>query len=234
MKKQSFFLLVVVLVMLCQSAFAQYNNNDDNYYYRRKGHTEKQSIYPSLIFCFYPLAAITSNFKVGIERKLSDVNTIKTNVRFGFGDKSSLYTYKPNDTYNADISNFVMAMLEMQLRYYFSDKAPNGLYGGFYGFYKLANFSYVDNSSYYNYNTGTYVYNNSTQSQFLNGGGLGILFGVQDVLPEKIVLDVYMGSGVSFTSSGGNGLQGLNGVTDRYFNGIGFILGANVGLAIKK
>ena len=217
----------VLLLSFCNNTNAQSKNDENNYYRRRTTNTESK-IYSKLIFCYYPIAALTGNFKIGVERKLSDLQSIKTNIRFGFGDKSSIYNYQTpsNSYYNSNIRNFVMAMLEMQLRYYFSDKAPNGFYGGFYSYYKLANFNYA------NYNS--YNYTTTDASQFLNGGGLGILVGIQNVSLQKIALDVYMGSGMSFTSPEGNNLQCLSGVADRYFNGIGFIVGANVGLSLRK
>ncbi len=227
---------------LLTNIFAQNNNNnnDDNYYYRRQKPKDAQS-YPNEIFCFYPIAAITGNFKIGLEKKLTDVNTIKTNLRFGYGDKTSSYTYDNTINNNGflssssnNINNFLMAMLEAQYRYYFSDKAPNGVYGGFYGFYKMASFNYSYTTSNYNYNSGSYNYTTTNGSKIVNGGSLGLIIGAQVVTTQKIVLDAYMGSGMNFTTPDGENFKSLGGISDRYFNGIGFIVGVNIGLVVKK
>ncbi len=236
--KKTFFTLLFACTLLA-NIFAQNNNsnNDDNYYYRRQKPKDAQS-YPNEIFCFYPINAITGNFKIGLEKKLTDVNTLKTNVRFGFGDKSSSYSYGDNSSIfgssSGSINNFLMAMLEAQYRYYFSDKAPSGVYGGFYGFYKLASFNYSYTSYNYNNNNGYSYYTTNNGSKIVNGGSLGLIIGAQLVTSQKITLDAYMGSGMNFTSPDGNSFKLLGGISDRYFNGIGFIVGVNIGLVVKK
>ncbi|MEY4877110.1 MAG: hypothetical protein RL708_2259 [Bacteroidota bacterium] len=253
MKKSILFF--TTLVLFGASAFAQKHQSDEaqvddeQIVYRKYKKPMNKLIYPDKIFCFYPLAAIAGNFKLGMERRLTENTSIKTNVRIGFSDESSFYKYDRNNyntstgiyNYsNGSVRNLFDAMLELQYRYYFADKAPQGFYGGFYGYYKMATFN-----STYSYttstatNTGTYPYYNystttKTESPFISGGGAGILVGNQFISKSKIACDFYMGSGLFFTSPDGKYFKGMGGAADRYFNGIGFILGANIGLALGK
>jgi hypothetical protein len=251
MKKS--FLFFATMLLCSVTLFAQKHHADDNQVddeqitYRKYRKPVSKLIYPNKIFCFYPLAGIASNFKVGLERRLSDVTSIKTNVRIGFNDESNFYRYdKYNNyytasysSYNQGVTNLFNAMLEFQYRYYFADKAPQGFYGGFYGYYKMATFNskYSVTTAVYNntypYNT-TYNTSNGSESLLIHGGGAGILVGNQFITSSKIAFDFYMGSGMFFTSPNGKYFKGLNGVADRYFNGIGFILGANIGLGLGK
>ncbi|MFM2224567.1 MAG: hypothetical protein RJA07_769 [Bacteroidota bacterium] len=245
MKKSILFF--ATLLLFGASAFAQKHQSDEaqtddeQIVYRKYKKPINKLIYPDKIFCFYPLAAIAGNFKLGMERRLTENTSIKTNVRIGFADQSGFYTYDKS-TYNQSVGlfgtssgsvrNLFDAMLELQYRYYFADKAPQGFYGGFYGFYKMATFN-----STYTYSVQNYQYSNytsKTESPFINGGGAGILVGNQFVSKSKIACDFYMGSGLFFTSPDGKYFKGMGGAADRYFNGIGFILGANIGLALGK
>lgn len=253
MKKSILFF--AVLAIFSSTLFAQKHQSDEaqvddeQLVYRKFKKPITRLTYPSKIFCFYPLAGIASNFKIGFERRLSDNTSIKTNVRVGFADESSFYKYDKNNyisslniysNYNYGVvKNLFTAMLELQYRYYFADKAPQGFYGGFYGYYKMATFnsaySYTNSytSSYYPYTTTSNVVS-GTESPFISGGGLGILVGNQFVSKSKIACDFYMGSGMFFASPNGKYFKGMGGAADRYVNGIGFILGANIGLAVGK
>jgi hypothetical protein len=248
MKKSILFLSA--LVVFSSTLFAQKHKSDEGetsdekIEYRVYKKPVNKLTYPNKIFCFYPFAGIASNFKVGFERRLSDNTSIKTNVRIGFADESSFYKYEKynyRNSYNSysgynsgTVKNLFNTMLEFQYRYYFADKAPQGFYGGFYGYYKMASF----NSKYSIYSTSSTSYNVTTteynEAVMLNGGGLGILVGNQFVSKSKIACDFYMGSGMFFSSPNGKYFKGMGGAADRYFNGIGFILGANIGLALGK
>lgn len=246
MKKSILFLSA--LVVFSNTLFAQKRRPaneaeepEEKIEYRVYKKPTQKLIYPNKIFCFYPLAAIAGNFKIGMERKLSENTSIKTNVRIGFADESNFYKYDKNNSqysysgYNSSsVRNLFNAMLELQYRYYFSDKAPQGFYGGFYGYYKMSTF----NSKYNIYTTSSYPYITTSteynEAVMLNGGGAGILIGNQFVSKSKIACDVYMGSGMFFSTKNGKYFKGMSGVADRYFNGIGFILGANIGLAVGQ
>ncbi|MFM2048791.1 MAG: hypothetical protein RI955_1339 [Bacteroidota bacterium] len=251
MKKSILFF--TTLILFGASAFAQKHQSDEaqvddeQIVYRKYKKPMNKLIYPDKIFCFYPLAAIAGNFKVGFERRLSDNTSIKTNVRIGFADESSFYKYENNNNYynngffssyssSSPIKNLFNSMLEFQYRYYFADKAPQGFYGGFYGFYKNTTFNTTVTTSTTtgSYPNQTYSTTNVVRSPFINGGGAGILVGNQFISKSKIACDFYMGSGMFFTSPNGKYFKGMGGAADRYFNGIGFILGANIGLALGK
>jgi len=253
MKKSILFLSA--LVVFSNTLFAQKRRPaneaeepDEKIEYRVYKKPTQKLIYPNKIFCFYPLAAIAGNFKIGMERKLSDNTSIKTNVRIGFADESNFYKYEKNSNsyvnYSSSYSyssytnlrNLFNSMLELQYRYYFSVKAPQSFYGGLYGFYKNSTFTYTEytNSTSGTYPNQTYSSTSVIRSPFINGGGAGILIGNQFVSKSKIACDFYMGSGMFFSSSNGKYLKGMGGVADRYFNGIGFILGANIGLAVGQ
>jgi hypothetical protein len=252
MKKSILFFATMILCSI--SLFAQKHQSEDaqvedeQITYRKYRKPVSKLIYPSKIFCFYPLAGIASNFKFGLERRLSDATSIKTNLRIGFTDESSFYKYdkstynylsSSSNYYTGTVKNLFNTMLEFQYRYYFADKAPQGFYGGFYGYYKMATFNSSYSYTTVTYGT-TYPYNNNysttnvTKSLLIHGGGAGLLVGNQFVSKSKIACDFYMGSGMFFTTPDGKYFKGLGGSADRYFNGIGFILGANIGLALGK
>ncbi|MEN9521793.1 MAG: hypothetical protein RL065_170 [Bacteroidota bacterium] len=248
-------LLLSALVVFSNTLFAQkrrpsneVEEPEEKVEYRVYKKPTQKLIYPNKIFCFYPLAAIAGNFKIGLERKLSENTSIKTNVRIGFADESNFYKYDKNTnnyvnyynsytyTNTSSLRNLFNSMLELQYRYYFSDKAPQSFYGGLYGFYKNTTFTYTETVT---TTTGQYPYqlnsaSSTVRSPFINGGGLGILVGNQFVSKSKIACDFYMGSGMFFATQNGKYFKGMNGVADRYFNGIGFILGANIGLAVGQ
>jgi hypothetical protein len=203
MKKSILFLSA--LVVFSNTLFAQKRRPaneaeepEEKIEYRVYKKPTQKLIYPNKIFCFYPLAAIAGNFKIGMERKLSDNTSIKTNVRIGFADESNFYKYDNysysrgyessySNTSNSPLRNLFNSMLELQYRYYFSDKAPQSFYGGLYGFYKNTTFTYTEYS--YSYSS-VYPYQSTSssvvRSPFINGGGAGILIGNQFVSKSKM------------------------------------------------
>jgi hypothetical protein len=202
---------------------------------------------PKFIVSYYPLEFFASNIKMGLEWQLTDKFTLKTNLRLGSSDLSNFYRFDANynNTLNSSplilygntssgIRNYFGASGELQMRYYIAEKSPNGFYGGFLARYKNITF----NNQYtiqerITGTTGTYYQSKTIDKNYIiNAFGFGAIIGFQGFIGKKIAVDLYMGSVMMRGSEGASGLRSGARI-DRFSNGVGAVLGANVGLAFK-
>ena len=133
------------------------------------------------VFSFYPFQSAINYMTVGYELKTGEKTAFKTIAGYA-QQQSSLLGF-------SDISNYSGFKIEMELKYFINKKSVvfNGIYFAPFAMYKSCNFTFMDDRSYYDPNTGITITKllkpNQNQQQHISGFYLGIIQKLARVLP---------------------------------------------------
>ncbi len=146
------------------------------------------------VFSFYPFQSAINYMTVGYELKTGEKTAFKTIAGYA-KQESSLLGF-------SDISNYSGFKIEMELKYFVNKKSVvfNGIYFAPFAMYKSCQFTFMEDKSYYDPNTGIYHYETVETSGKSGATHIGFLLGYHSKIGESFTLDMFAGEGLMSAS----------------------------------
>ncbi len=146
------------------------------------------------VFSFYPFQSAINYMTVGYEFKTGEKTAFKTIAGYA-KQESSLLGF-------SDISNYSGFKIEMELKYFVNKKSVvfNGIYFAPFAMYKSCQFTFMEDKSYYDPNTGIYHYETVETSGKSGATHIGFLLGYHSKIGESFTLDMFAGEGLMSAS----------------------------------